>query len=60
VELGFPKGHLLNHDPAGIVVDKGRRNVRSIEFRSPDDFHSREEAIREVLQRVLMLNEKST
>lgn len=54
VEIGFTKGHLLPN-AAGLLLDRGRKTVRSIEFRSYDDFLDREEAIREVIQEALLL-----
>ncbi|WP_262918506.1 DUF1801 domain-containing protein [Telluribacter sp. SYSU D00476] len=54
VEIGFTKGHLLGNE-AGVLLERGRKTVRSIEFKTYDDFVFREEAIREVIQEALLL-----
>lgn len=57
VELGFTNGQLLE-DPAGILLTRGRKIVKSLAFHSLDDFINREEAILEIIQSALLLNEK--
>ncbi len=57
VELGFTKGHLLS-DPDGILLDRNRKTVKSIEFQSREDITRREDFILEAIQRALLLNEE--
>jgi hypothetical protein len=56
VELGFPKGYLIK-DPTGLLLTRNRTTVRSLDFLSTEDFTSREQAILELIQLALMLNE---
>lgn len=57
VELGFTKGHELP-DPAGILLDRNRKLVKSIEFHSLLDVNRREDSILEIIQQALWLNEQ--
>jgi hypothetical protein len=59
VEIGFTRGHLLPNN-SGILLDRGRNTVRSIAFSSLQDFYSREEAVREVIQEALLLDISDT
>ncbi len=57
VEIGFTKGQLLTN-ATGLLLERGRKTVRSIEFRSYDDFLDREEAVRELIQEALLLQNR--
>lgn len=57
VELGFINGLQLE-DPAGILLGRDRKLVKSIAFHSLEDYTNREEAILEVIQCALLLNEQ--
>lgn len=59
VELGFPRGKYLD-DPEGLLLNRGRKMVWSIAFHTLDDVHRREDAILEMIQRAIMLNENTT
>lgn len=56
VELGFPRGNELSNEQ-GLLEAKGRAQVRTIAFGSLTDIIAHENALREIIQEVILLDQ---